>query len=358
MTRATTSSTSSTAVADQPYWLALSPVTGPRSFSITTRDGTIATVDGGTTWGRFAKVQPFGTVWDVAAAGDAGTLYGIQQWVDDGSGAALVRSGNGGRTWQYVTYAGRVYHAGDYADLGFSDARNGWIVTAEPAGNGEADIRRTYDGGRTWNTVLRGGYPEFAGAGLPGNAHARFVGASLGFAVGVVSKIPDGPVYAGLVRSLDGGRSWRPVLAVRMYQDIDARCGFDVECAMTLPYFSTPGTAYAATVTTLPGIGHRWHVAIVRSTDAGFSWTVRSRVDVTAASPPRVVFVDYQHWVVVNGSIATDDGGRNWHAEVTPDTNALPVAMAGRVYVIDDQHDLWVRNANGRWVEVPPGSVP
>ena len=339
-----------------PYWQALSAATAPRSFSIITRDGALATTDGGATWLRLGATEPFDAVWNVAAPAP-GELFAVQQWADDGSSAQIVRSDDGGRTWKHVAYAGIVYHAGDYADLGFSDPRNGWIVTAEPVGNGDATVFRTFDGGHTWTTELRSGYPEWDASGLPGDAHAEFLGADLGFAVGTSAGSTGSSVSAVLTRTIDGGRHWTTVVTT-MIADLWNTCFTIGQCAVGLPYFSTATTAYTAVIAKMPGFADRWHVAVLRSTDSGLRWNVRARLDVDAASPPQVLFVDFRHWVVLNADQVTADGGLHWHAEWSPDASWPALAMNGRVYAIDTHNQLWVRKTNGVWVDVAPGALP
>jgi photosystem II stability/assembly factor-like uncharacterized protein len=127
---------------------------------------------------------------------------------------------------------------------------------------------------------------------------------------------------------------------------------------VSLPYFSTSTTAYSAVIAKRPGFADRWHVALLRSTDSGLRWTVRARLDVRAASPPQVLFVDYRHWVVLNAGQFTADGGRHWHAEWSPNVVAPAIAMSGRVYAIDTHNQLWARTSRGVWVRVAPGALP
>ena len=65
----------------------------------------------------------------------------------DTSGAALVASFDGGRTWSRVLSSGAV----SFVDLGFTTPDQGMIVTTDESGAG--NLLMTHDGGRTWTPV-------------------------------------------------------------------------------------------------------------------------------------------------------------------------------------------------------------
>ena len=65
----------------------------------------------------------------------------------DATGAILVGTYDGGRTWSVVAPLGAV----SIADLGFTTTSQGVVVTA-PA-DGPASLLMTRDGGQTWRPV-------------------------------------------------------------------------------------------------------------------------------------------------------------------------------------------------------------
>src|SRR5213083_3005055 len=97
---------------------------------------------------------------------------------------------------------------GGVEDVAFLDARDGFVVTAAAnaafAGSGRGSIQRTADGGASWTTIWSRRRVALGWIGFADARHGFAAGVS--FPVGYPqSKLPR-PL---LLRSDDGGRSWR-----------------------------------------------------------------------------------------------------------------------------------------------------
>jgi len=105
-------------------------------------DHLFASHDGGTTFLETGPRTPLSGASAVASPGRATILIAGT----DASGAVLVGSFDGGLTWSTVLGAG----AASFADLGFTTATQGIVITT----NGTANhLLMTRDGGRTWSAV-------------------------------------------------------------------------------------------------------------------------------------------------------------------------------------------------------------
>jgi photosystem II stability/assembly factor-like uncharacterized protein len=99
--------------------------------------------DGGSTFVESGAAVPLTTAAQVASASPSVIVVGGS----DATGAVLVATFDGGRTWTIVARLGAV----SIADLGFTTTAQGVVITA-PAG-GPASLLMTRDGGRTWAAV-------------------------------------------------------------------------------------------------------------------------------------------------------------------------------------------------------------
>jgi photosystem II stability/assembly factor-like uncharacterized protein len=99
--------------------------------------------DGGSTFVESGTAVPLQMAAKVAAASPSVIVVGGS----DATGAVLVATFNGGRTWAVVARLGAV----TIADLGFTTATQGVVITA-PA-DGPASLLMTRDGGHTWSAA-------------------------------------------------------------------------------------------------------------------------------------------------------------------------------------------------------------
>ncbi len=171
------------------------------SDSVDGRFVIIRTTDGGANWKEIppeklpAALPGEGAF---AASGTCVVTHGKNNvWIGT-SAARVLRSTDGGETWQVATTpipSGQP-SAGIFS-IAFKDARNGVIVGGDYKKEGEArdNVATTADGGRTW-TLVKGPLP-----GGFRSAVAYAPGASL-----LVSAGPSGSDY-----SVDGGASWASI---------------------------------------------------------------------------------------------------------------------------------------------------
>ncbi len=188
--------------------------------------GLIRSRDGGRTWEILSLAGEVD--FHVLAVSPAGgrRVYGF--YYGDG---LFYRSDDGGRTWSRQRVAA----------LAGPDGRGPLQLVAHPAdpdtllAAGESGLLRSADGGRTWETLLPG-------------------------AVTAAAFVPRDPqqllayeLDRGLVRSADGGGTWQPL-------------GFKVEGRDAVAFLAVhpgdPGTVYAAT----------FGATLLRSRDGGRTW--------------------------------------------------------------------------------------
>ncbi|HEY4408283.1 MAG TPA: YCF48-related protein [Acidimicrobiia bacterium] len=260
-------------------------------------------------------------------------------WVGftDSSAASgrLVRTDDGGRTWETVAPATHRHQSGgSRVWLFFLDRRVGWTVSyaaSAPAGG----IYRTLNGGGTWSdyTALpepgpvrfttrdHGWLAGYSVFGNTGGLYETFNGGltwtrrsvppPAGTAPGDLAyRLPtfDGaegilPVSAGddrvaFYRSSDGGRTWRPA-AIR----------------------AVPGGPKVAVAVASRSVW--WAVAaeggpVSVTTDAGRTWTTRPRVGLPETIIDFEATDDRTAWASAAGNgelrlYATSDGGATWH---------------------------------------------
>ena len=99
--------------------------------------------DGGSTFVAAPTAVPLTMTAAIAGASPNVTVVGGT----DATGAALVGTFDGGRTWSVVARLG----TGGLTDLGFTTATQGVVVAT--SGNGPGTLYMTRDGGRTWAAV-------------------------------------------------------------------------------------------------------------------------------------------------------------------------------------------------------------
>jgi photosystem II stability/assembly factor-like uncharacterized protein len=216
----------------------------------------------------------------------------------------LLHTTDGGRTW---TDGG----AGIATAACFLDGRRGWAT-------GGSTIRRTVDGGRTWRVVAKRPNAAFAF-----DSALTCKGGSLW----LFQDIPNGAGghvnYAGL-RSTDGGRTWRHILANAFFEDTPTTIGHaDDEPGP----FTAPGAATGIELGVSPA-AEEASVTVTR--DGGRTWHRTTLEGLTSAGP--ITFPDSRHGFVLGSNtgqqdvlLATADGGRTW-SERWPTTTPAPTS--------------------------------
>lgn len=231
----------------------------------------------------------------VIIIGSSASLLGAvtARWTPQtsGSGSTVLRTSDGGRTWQPLTVtADRL----DFRDVNANDARTAYLLSI---GNGPASrIYQTTDAGATWTRQYTNQDPKgFLDA-------MAFWDATHGVAVG------DSVNGAfSILLTADGGKTWTPAPP-----------------AGSPPALPGEG-AFAGSGTNVSVYGAAAKARVLHTRDRGRTWTV---ADTPLGAGPStgafsVAFRDAQHGVVVGGDYqkeaeaidnlaVTSDGGRTW----------------------------------------------
>ena len=207
-----------------------------------------------------------------------------------GTGGALLRTADGGRTWKKVATAPH----GDLLGLHFASAADGWTLANDRVAVA-GTVERTTDGGATWT-------PQTTAPGT-----FLYAVDSVGKDVWVAGGDPSaGPLLGGervsgdgvLLHSPDGGATWETQwgggaadLRLNDVDMLDDQTGWAV------------GDATAAQ-----------HAIVLRTTDGGASWTAQYPGDVTFDLAAVHVLDAQTAWAVGDGEqvLRTSDGGATW----------------------------------------------
>lgn len=263
----------------------------------------LRTVDGGRSWQR---VDPPGTqdvqFRDIEAFD---SRHAVALTIGEGEQSRVYATDDGGRTWS-ETFRNDDPRA-FYDCLAFTDRRHG-LALSDPV-DGRFRILATADGGRSWRVLPTAGMPAalpgefaFAASGTclvtadrPGRAHGRTEGRAW-FATG-------GGARARVFATADGGRTWRvtdtpvpsgPSAGIYSLAFRDARHGLAVGGD-----YAAPGTAPDAAALTRDG-GRTWTPATRQPGEyrSGVAWVPGRAATALAVGP--------------TGSDITRDGGRTW----------------------------------------------
>lgn len=267
----------------------------------------VRTVDGGRTWqdvtppvdalrsndDPISDVLSAQTAWLEAATSDAAAPI------------PLYRTRDGGQSWQDI---GSVPVG---CDLQFVDLTRGWCSTlVGAAGSMPVDLYSTLDGGATWRLIS-----QTTGDGTPSTPDALPFGCdkSLTFTphgVGWASSFcAGGGPYLEI--STDGGARWHAVTPPPFPATADASEGE----GLSIPVVSGEDVAIADLGALGPGGS-----AIDTSSDNGKSWRIHPLPTAPSNSYWNVDLVDPTHWRATDGDviISTDDAGAHWQ-RWTPD---------------------------------------
>ncbi|MEU3316510.1 oxidoreductase [Streptomyces sp. NPDC006662] len=230
-------------------------------------------------------------------------------WVA-GSRGTVLRTGDGGRSWQDVSPPGAVAEGLELRDIEAFDARR---AVALSTGEGAASrILRTEDGGATWTEAFRNPDPRAFYDCL------AFFDSRHGLAV---SDPVDGRFR--VLATDDGGRAWRVLPDAGMPQALPGEAGFAAggQCLVT----SGPRDVWLAT-------GGGPAARVMHSADRGLTWRAADST-VPAGDPARgafaLAFRDRTSGLAVGGDYRTGlpsplaaarsaDGGRTWTQAAAP----------------------------------------
>jgi photosystem II stability/assembly factor-like uncharacterized protein len=256
-----------------------------------------------------------GVGWALKATGKDSRFRGLAAvsrstaWVA-GSKGTVLRTGDGGRSWQDVSPPGAAAEGLELRDIEAFDARR---AVALSIGEGEASrILRTEDGGATWTEAFRNPDPRaFYDC-------VTFLDARHGLAM---SDPVDGKFR--ILATDDGGRAWRVLPDSGMPAALPGEAGFAAsgQCLVS----SGPRDVWLAT-------GGGPVARVLHSADRGLTWRV-AEATVPAGDPARGVFAlafrDRTTGLAVGGdyragqasplaAARTADSGRSWSRAATP----------------------------------------
>lgn len=244
--------------------------------------------------------------WTDQPSGVIARLRGVSAVSDNvawasGSAGTVLRTGDGGATWQSLSIPGAEKL--DFRDI---DAVSEQIAYVLSIGSGETSrIYKTIDGGRTWTLQFTNADPKAFFDAM------AFWDAERGIAF---SDSVDGQLV--ILRTADGGASWSRVPAAGLPPALDNEGAFAASGTNVAVYGHDRvwiGTGAAAVA------------RVLRSVDGGRTWTAAATP--LAAGPSSgifsIAFRDADHGIVVGGdyrkeneaidnAAITSDGGRTW----------------------------------------------
>ena len=118
-----------------------------------------------------------------------------------GGPAGMIESLDGGKTWRSRDMSAVT---GMILDIRFLDARTGFIAGASEADEGKAHARilKTQDGGATWRPVFE------SGRAGDNNWKLAFPSSKVGYATIISYEAPPGEARGYVVKTVDGGEHW------------------------------------------------------------------------------------------------------------------------------------------------------
>lgn len=265
--------------------------------------GALAAMAAGQT---FTKVAPLPATADLS-----GVAFPIQNLgFVSGTGHTLVRTRDGGLTWQPISLPG--YPDGPFYAVHFVDTQVGFV--SGNSADGSRDIFRTADGGETWNRV--DGFP------LGGSwYYIDFVDANTGFM----------GCNGALVRTTDRGLSW-PIMSG--YPDCPVIYGMDFRDATT-------------------GMVGGHHIPSNRSglwktTDGGRAWTLKH-----PSGGNDVVYLNSSTLLADDGMfiLRSTDGGETWNrtpAFLHTGLMDMDAVTPSRVAGVSGGGDIWMSEDGGQ----------
>lgn len=243
--------------------------------------------------------------WTTQTSGVAATLRGVSAVSDlvawtSGSGSTVLRTADGGQTWQTLTVTTERL---DFRDVDAIDTRTAYLLSI---GTGPASrIYKTTDAGATW-------VPQFTNPDPEGFLDAMaFWDATHGIVVGDSVNGAFSILLTG-----DGGKTWAPAPTTGLPPALPREGAF----------------AASGTNVAVHGANEAWFVTgaaatarVLHTRDRGRSWTIADTPLIAGASAGAfsVAFRDADHGVVVGGDYqkeaeaidnlaVTSDGGRTW----------------------------------------------
>jgi photosystem II stability/assembly factor-like uncharacterized protein len=268
--------------------------------------GIVAVVMGLVSAAGPAAAESPGPQWMLQSSGVTARLRGVSAVSDrvawaSGASGTILRTVDGGRTWQKRTIPGT--ESLDFRDVDAVDARTAYVLSI---GSGEASrIYKTTDGGATWTLQFQNRDPKAFFDAMAFWDPARGL---------VVGDAVDG--HFAVLRTQDGGRTWAPVPAAGLPPALPGEAAF----AASGTSIAVRGTRHAWI-----GTGAAASARVLRTEDAGTTWAV-SPTPVPAGPTAgifSIAFRDRLHGIIVGGDYKKEtqalsnaalsrDGGATW----------------------------------------------
>jgi hypothetical protein len=254
------------------------------------------TIDGGAAWQQALDVvAPPGGYPPLAIQAVDGLVAWALVLPCDGCAGDLGRTVDGGQSWTWLA-------SGHITAIRFATATRGWMAVSDSYPN--ADVRTTSDGGKTWSVGGR-----FASGAVVGLDAAN---ASTAWAL-----IRDGGYCSAttctrydLQRTTDGGSTWH---SVGNPKPTDGTCAGG---ALYGPLFASPSRGWLAENTGAGGA--RATTGLLRSEDGGLSWRCANAPGetglVSAADPSRIWVASGFGGGALAVLYSSDDAGQSWRA--------------------------------------------
>jgi len=219
--------------------------------------------------------------------------------------AQILRTIDGGQTWQQSTVQSPLF----VKQITFIDAQHGWILSGKKNAAGApaeiAQVLRTIDGGKTWQSVSTALFSDVTPLGhLPYGGQKsgiHFLNGSTGWVTGTVM-IND---LAWLYVTHDGGSTWYQQTLPRPSGVPSAQLSIQ-----TPTFFSTTDGILPVKFSDLTTERNIATVVYVTH-DGGTTWKPTSPVSAVLRAAD---FLDRQHGWVTDGTslFMTSDGGQHW----------------------------------------------
>ena len=243
--------------------------------------------------------------WTLQTSGVTARLRGVSAVSDrvawaSGSGSTVLRTSDGGVTWQKLTVTTDQL---DFRDIDAVSARTAYVLSI---GNGPASrIYKTTDAGATWKLQFKNDDPKafYDAMSFWDADHGIVIGDSI-----------DG--HFCIVTTENGGRVWQRVPASALPEALENEGAF----AASGTNIAVFGGSYAWI-----GTGAAAKARVLRTTDRGRTWKISETPLIAGPSAGifSVAFRDAQHGVIVGGDYkkeneavdnlaATNDGGATW----------------------------------------------
>lgn len=246
-----------------------------------------------------------GPHWVIQNSGTTARLRGVCAVSDrvawaSGSGSTVLRTADGGATWQKLTI---TTDALDFRDIDAVDSQTAYVLSI---GNGPLSrIYKTTDGGATWTLQFKNDDPKAFYDAM------SFWDANHGIAMG---DSIDGQFC--IMTTADGGGIWKRVPASALPPALENEGAF----AASGSNIVVSGNTHAWI-----GTGAARQARVLRTTDRGRTWKVSNTLLVAGSSAGifSIAFRDLKHGVVVGGDYTkeketggnlavTNDGGETW----------------------------------------------